>query len=180
MWLFWLQREEEEEDQRQWTAHHLEAANIPNPSILALTPPQGDTSPGKCHDIDIRGPGGFTPLMVASFFGQGIDAGVDDETESGSSGDYTDTGAAGTITDLLNHGAAINAQTDRTGRQSGESISWNTLWPIYSCFTKLQLPMATTYMECESDCPTILHIPIWVRSRALIVSVSASGSYRTI
>ena len=41
-------------DSRPWTQEHFVAANIhPNPSMLALTPPQGD----DIRDVDVRGPG---------------------------------------------------------------------------------------------------------------------------
>ena len=43
-------------DTRQWRPEHYDAVNIPNPSILALTPPQGDDTL-ECKDIDVRGPG---------------------------------------------------------------------------------------------------------------------------
>ena len=62
---------------------------------------------------------GFTPLMLASFRGGGLDLGCDDESGSGSgsgdSGDGEATTSADIITSLLMQGAAINAQTDRTG-----------------------------------------------------------------
>ena len=104
-------------DTRQWTPQHLEAANVPNPSIMALTPPTGDDFDSK--DVDVRGPDGFTPLMLASFRGMGLDSGVDDDSSgSGISGDSEESGERSpeVIRSLLMQGAAINAQTDRTGR----------------------------------------------------------------
>ena len=99
-------------DTRQWTPQHLEAANVPN----ALTPPTGDEIESK--DVDVRGPDGFTPLMLASFRGMGLDSGVDDDSSgSGISGDSEESGERSpeVIRSLLMQGAAINAQTDRTG-----------------------------------------------------------------
>ena len=104
-------------DTRQWTTQHLEAANVPNPSIMALTPPTGDELDSK--DVDVRGPDGFTPLMLASFRGMGLDSGVDDDSSgSGISGDSEESGERSpeVIRSLLMQGAAINAQTDRTGK----------------------------------------------------------------
>lgn len=46
-------------DTRQWTQQHLDAANIPKPSILALTPPQGEDLMDN-KDVDVRGPGKLT------------------------------------------------------------------------------------------------------------------------
>lgn len=47
-------------DQRLWTPQHLQAANMAtsmaDPSLLALTPPQGDDLHG-IKDVDVRGPG---------------------------------------------------------------------------------------------------------------------------
>ena len=62
---------------------------------------------------------GKTPLMVASICGGGFGTGLEDDSGSGSadSGDSEEHTAA-IITDLLSQGAAINAQTDRTGKQN--------------------------------------------------------------
>lgn len=99
-------------DMRPWTQQHLTAANIPND--MALTPPEDHSG---VKDVDVRGPDGFTPLMLASFRGGGLDSGVDDDSSgsgSGESGDSEDR-SVDIITGLLMQGAAINAQTDRTG-----------------------------------------------------------------
>ena len=97
-------------DTRQWTTQHLEAAN------MVPTPPTGDELDSK--DVDVRGPDGFTPLMLASIRGMGLDTGVDNESSgSGISGESeeSDERSPETIRHLLVQGAAINAQTDRTG-----------------------------------------------------------------
>ena len=50
------------DDARQWAPQHLQAANctlttkLQDPSLLALTPPQGDDMHG-IKDVDVRGPG---------------------------------------------------------------------------------------------------------------------------
>jgi hypothetical protein len=63
-------------DQRQWTAQHLQAANCQltatltsDPALLALTPPQGDHQNGV-RDVDVRGPGekGFLFLSFSVCF----------------------------------------------------------------------------------------------------------------
>lgn len=111
--------ETETDDTRQWTSQHLEAANVPNQSIMALTPPTGDELDSK--DVDVRGPDGFTPLMLASIRGIGLDSGIDNESSgSGMSGDSeeSDERSPEIIRNLLMQGAAINAQTDRTGETS--------------------------------------------------------------
>lgn len=43
-------------DSRQWTQHHLAAADIRMPPSMALTPPQGEFD-GDCMDVNVRGPG---------------------------------------------------------------------------------------------------------------------------
>lgn len=43
-------------DTRQWTAKHLDAANVPHHPMSALTPPQGEDSL-KTADVNVRGPG---------------------------------------------------------------------------------------------------------------------------
>ena len=53
---------------------------------------------------------GLTPLMIASFCGSGFSA-----ARSTDEGDDLGGGSAAIITGLLSQGAAINAQTDRTG-----------------------------------------------------------------
>lgn len=102
----------DDQDTRQWTLQHLEAAHV-------LTPPTGDELDSK--DVDVRGPHGLTPLMLASFSGMGgNDSGIDNESSgSGTSsgdGDESDERSPEIIRSLLMQGAAINAQTDRTGK----------------------------------------------------------------
>ena len=53
---------------------------------------------------------GLTPLMIASFCGGGFSM-----ARSNDEGDDMGGGSAAIITGLLSQGAAINAQTDRTG-----------------------------------------------------------------
>lgn len=50
--------EYDENDPRPWTQQHLDAADVRNPDILALTPPQGerDMEPGSV-DVNVQGPG---------------------------------------------------------------------------------------------------------------------------
>lgn len=101
----------DDSDTRQWTLQHLEAAHV-------LTPPTGDELDSK--DVDVRGPDGFTPLMLASIRGMGgHDSGLDNESSgsatSSGDGDESDERSPEIIRNLLMQGAAINAQTDRTG-----------------------------------------------------------------
>jgi len=104
-------------DNRQWSEKHLEAAGrLPKPSMAALTPPQLDQVEGR--DVDVRGPDGYTPLMVASFCGSRAarrqsTAGLDSDSTGSTDLDNEDTAAI--ISDLINQGAAVNATTDRTG-----------------------------------------------------------------
>lgn len=93
-----------EYDDRTWTQKHLDAADVRNPDLHALTPPQGEGDIDPCRmDVDVRGPGGFTPLMLASFRGNGLDTGEDVEED--------DT----TIQELLTQGAKLMSTTDHTG-----------------------------------------------------------------
>ena len=66
-------------DNREWSEKHLEAAGrLPKPSIAALSPPESQRH--RAVDVDVRGPDGFTPLMIASFCGAGsrsVRTGVD-------------------------------------------------------------------------------------------------------
>ncbi|CAH2275304.1 neurogenic locus notch homolog 3 [Pelobates cultripes] len=92
-------------DPRPWTQHHLAAADIRLPPATALTPPQGDyESDGM--DVNVRGPDGFTPLMLASFLGGGLEPESQDDEEEGE---------VSAISDLICQGASLGAQTDRTG-----------------------------------------------------------------
>ncbi len=61
---------------------------------------------------------GFTPLMLASFHGGGIDTGIEEaDSCSGNSAESAGgfDGSTQIITDLISQGAGIHAQTDRTG-----------------------------------------------------------------
>lgn len=54
----------DDNDPRPWTQQHLDAADIRNPDILALTPPQGDNDMDpNSVDVDVRGPG----IYLSSF-----------------------------------------------------------------------------------------------------------------
>ena len=102
------------EDDREWTDKHMEAAGrLPKPSIATLTPPSDDLF--ESNNVDARGPGGYTPLMVASFCGAGIRRSLPDSDSTGSTDIDVEEGSAAIISELINQGAAINAKTDRTG-----------------------------------------------------------------
>ena len=104
-------------DNREWSEKHLEAAGrLPKPSIAALTPPQLDQV-----DVDVRGPDGYTPLMIASFCGsraQRLQSAAGPDSDSTGSTDLDTEDTAVIISDLINQGAAVNATTDRTGQFS--------------------------------------------------------------
>lgn len=91
-------------DRRQWTQQHLDAADL-RISSMAPTPPQGEIDP-DCLDVNVRGPDGFTPLMIASCSGGGLETGNSEEEEDAS---------ANVISDFLYQGANLHNQTDRTG-----------------------------------------------------------------
>jgi len=91
---------------------HLKAAGIPKPSIHALTPPQVDHM--DSHDINVRGPGGLTPLMIASMSKHGMEFSHPDPMSGMSV--VLDGGAAAIISDLLAEGAATDTRMDRTGK----------------------------------------------------------------
>jgi Notch-like protein len=110
------------EDSRQWTQKHLSAADpafLHNPEILgAITPPshhdQGDMLGSSSasllngNDVDVRGPMGATPLMIASFRGNGC--GLD----SGELEEDVDDSSAAVIQDLITQGANLNQQMEKT------------------------------------------------------------------
>lgn len=109
-----LQTEVPCSDQREWTEKHLEAAGRRSKSAAtALTPPYADLLDG--NNIDVKGPGGYTPLMIASFCGSTTQQSLPDTDSTGSTDLDMEDGSAAIISDLVNQGAAINAKTDRTG-----------------------------------------------------------------
>lgn len=46
---------DDQQDHRQWTQQHLDAADLRIPSV-APTPPQGEIE-NDCMDVNVRGPG---------------------------------------------------------------------------------------------------------------------------
>ncbi|MED6258264.1 hypothetical protein ATANTOWER_005028, partial [Ataeniobius toweri] len=93
-------------DPREWTLQHRKAADI------TLTPPQAELD-ADCLDVNVKGPDGFTPLMVASLrHGAGPDCSLHGEEEDESGGDEP---GPSVISDLIAQGANLMAQTDRTG-----------------------------------------------------------------
>uniref|UniRef100_A0A1A7Y6I2 Delta-like protein n=2 Tax=Iconisemion striatum TaxID=60296 RepID=A0A1A7Y6I2_9TELE len=95
---------DDQTDHRQWTQQHLDAADLRIPSI-APTPPQGEIE-NDCMDVNVRGPDGYTPLMIASCSGGGLETGNSEEEEDAS---------ANVINDFIYQGANLHNQTDRTG-----------------------------------------------------------------
>lgn len=92
----------EEADPRVWSQAHLDVADV-RPSIM--TPPAHQD--GKTFDVDVRGPCGMTPLMVAASRGVGLDNGEDVDT--------TEDPTAQIISELLAQGADIHATMDKSG-----------------------------------------------------------------
>uniref|UniRef100_A0A452SNF0 Neurogenic locus notch homolog protein 1 n=1 Tax=Ursus americanus TaxID=9643 RepID=A0A452SNF0_URSAM len=94
---------DDQTDHRQWTQQHLDAADL-RVSAMAPTPPQGEAD-ADCMDVNVRGPDGFTPLMIASCSGGGLETGNSEEEED----------APAVISDFIYQGASLHNQTDRTG-----------------------------------------------------------------
>ena len=102
---------------RTWTREHLNAADIKNPEIVgALTPPQHGMPQGPndlthisspSNDVDVRGPMGTTPLMIASYRGGGLDTGDLGEGDDGSD-------KAQVIQELIAQGAKLSATMEKT------------------------------------------------------------------
>jgi len=61
-------------------------------------------------NVDARGPGGMTPLMVAVIRGGGLDTGEEEDDEANCAG--------AVIAELIAQGAELNAVTDKTGEAS--------------------------------------------------------------
>lgn len=57
---------DDQQDHRQWTQQHLDAADLRIPSI-APTPPQGENE-NDCMDVNVRGPGKATILERILFY----------------------------------------------------------------------------------------------------------------
>lgn len=91
----------DDHDTRQWTRQHLNAADIRNPDIVAMTPPQHHDYDRQV-DVDVRGPAGLTPLMLVSIRGNGIDQAEED----------VDDGSTIVIQELLDKGAKITNKTE--------------------------------------------------------------------
>ena len=58
------------------------------------------------NDVDVRGPMGMTPLMIASIRTGGLDTGVDYDEAGG----INDDGTSAVIQDLIAHGADPSSQ----------------------------------------------------------------------
>uniref|UniRef100_A0A674MY80 Notch receptor 2 n=1 Tax=Takifugu rubripes TaxID=31033 RepID=A0A674MY80_TAKRU len=93
-------------DRREWTRQHRKAADI------SLTPPQAELDSDGV-DVNVKGPDGFTPLMLASLRNGGVlDCNLHGDEEEESGGDEP---GSSVISDLISQGASLIAQTDRTG-----------------------------------------------------------------
>jgi len=91
-------------DERKWTKHHFNAAGQSG----VLTPPQAEP---LIKDVDVRGPMGMTPLMIAS--SRGAISGYQNADDIDAFDEEDDTPTA--IQNLLAQDADIHAQMDKTG-----------------------------------------------------------------
>jgi len=104
-------------DRRSWTMAHFTAHNgmaqlaskVPKPSFDALTPPQGSSS-----IVNVYGPGGMTPLMVASMSpaADAAHGGVMDAQAIARCAQYN---SSAIIPDLIAEGASTEDRTDFSG-----------------------------------------------------------------
>lgn len=97
----------EKTERRVWSQQHLDAADIRIPPSVMTPPAHMD---GKNEMVDVRGPGGITPLMIAAKRGGGVDSGEDIE--------LTDDSTVQVISDLVAQGAELNATMENTGETS--------------------------------------------------------------
>lgn len=97
-------------DPRSWKAFQS-ITQILRSSSMALTPPQ--SSQVESFSVDVQGPGGITPLMLASLGG---DFGAESSLEDGESRDAEVKD--GLLSTLLKEGASVNARTDSSGETS--------------------------------------------------------------
>ena len=90
--------DQQHDDGRQWTQHHLNAAG----NVGMLTPPQAETF---LNDVDVKGPMGMTALMIASMRGSGLDSSNCENFEDNSAD----------IQGLISQNADLHAQMEKTG-----------------------------------------------------------------
>jgi len=76
----------------------------------------------ESRNINVRGPGGLTPLMIASMSGKAEHCRHNSLDQM--NGYYGASGSASIISDLLAEGAAINTTTDRTGMRCTVCAGW--------------------------------------------------------
>ncbi|XP_055332270.1 neurogenic locus notch homolog protein 1-like [Paramacrobiotus metropolitanus] len=95
--------------QRSWTHSGFDGGELKGRSdVYALTPPMQYGEDGGCGvDANAKGPGGLTPLMLATMRGNGPD---NDEEHLAD-----DMAASNIIRDLLYQGADIDAQSEKDG-----------------------------------------------------------------
>ncbi|XP_074600062.1 uncharacterized protein LOC141854319 [Brevipalpus obovatus] len=113
---------EEPTDPRMWSAQHYEAygdaANGDCHMNGLMTPPLINTDPGQGVGVDIAGPGGLTPLMIASSFRTPYcGVGTDIEMTSAEP-DLNDPSSVSIIQDLIAQGADINKTAEKTGESA--------------------------------------------------------------
>lgn len=89
-----------------WSQQHFDAGDIRIPLSMMTPPAHHD---GKV-DVDVRGPCGMTPLMVAAKRGGGLGASEDIDSSEDST--------AQVISDLVAQGAELHATMDKTGETS--------------------------------------------------------------
>jgi ankyrin repeat protein len=96
------------EEPRGFTQQHHDMRGKPA-DIFALTPPSQDE---MSMDVNVKGPGGMTPLMLAAMRGSGLDT---CEDEHDLQPNASDDEVAHMIQDLLMHGSKLDEASDVNG-----------------------------------------------------------------
>lgn len=119
---------EEPADSRSWSVQHYEAYGDPsNPDCTIsvnglMTPPLITNDHGQCmpmDGVDIIGPGGLTPLMIASTHRNSTPyCGTGGDVDMALIDADLDPNGANIIQDLLSQGADINRIAEKTGETS--------------------------------------------------------------
>lgn len=120
---------EEPNDPRSWSVQHYEAYGEPNGECMKanglMTPPLATADQARMNNIvnggvDIIGPGGMTPLMVAAAYRGAVPyCGVANDVDAEiMDADMDSSVGASIISDLLSQGADINRTAEKTGETS--------------------------------------------------------------